>query len=58
MEIATAIWGALICHTWKARNGKQFKSLMVQATKVINQIQEEVQERIIGCQKCTIVIGN
>nr|XP_009762032.1 PREDICTED: uncharacterized protein LOC104214107 [Nicotiana sylvestris] len=40
-EIAAAIWGALIYHTWKARNEKVFKGLNVNTSFVMTQIQKE-----------------
>jgi len=51
-EVATANFGALIYHTWKARNWKIFRNLIIQAEEVSNQIQKEVKERI-GSQMST-----
>ncbi|WMV08827.1 hypothetical protein MTR67_002212 [Solanum verrucosum] len=45
-EVETAIFGALIYHTWKARNWKILRNLIIQAEEVGNQIQKEVKERI------------
>lgn len=41
-EVATAIWGASIYHTWKAWNQKQFQNLFVSRAVVIGQIQREI----------------
>lgn len=52
-EIATAIWGVIINHTWRARNLKQFKDENVHRETVVTEIKQEIKERIdhIKCSK-------
>lgn len=44
--LVTAIWGAMIYHTWKARNWKHFKETSMPPELVVAQVQKEVRERI------------
>ncbi|KAH0769592.1 hypothetical protein KY290_013573 [Solanum tuberosum] len=41
-EIIAAVWGAMIYHTWRARNWKLFKGRTVHTNSVIKQIKEEI----------------
>ncbi|KAK4726637.1 hypothetical protein R3W88_031554 [Solanum pinnatisectum] len=45
-EIATAIWGARIYHTWRARNWKLFRGTIVNTEITITQIKKEIVERV------------
>lgn len=51
-EIATAIWGAIIYHTWRSRNSKQFKDANVNRETIVTQIKQEIKERL-GQKKCS-----
>lgn len=45
-EIMVAVWGAMIYHTWKARNWRIFRQIHVNTQFTITQIQEEVRDRL------------
>ncbi|KAH0663151.1 hypothetical protein KY284_028082 [Solanum tuberosum] len=62
-EVAAAIYGAMIYHTWRARNMKIFRNINVNTSCVIAQIQREIRERIdmLHCSKrahrCTNLVS-
>nr|XP_016463101.1 PREDICTED: uncharacterized protein LOC107786164 [Nicotiana tabacum] len=45
-ELMTAIWGALLHHTWKARNWKLFKGINVHRSEIVSQIKKDVVVRL------------
>lgn len=45
-EIAIAIWGARIYHTWRARNWKLFTGTIVNTEITIRQIKKKILERV------------
>lgn len=45
-EIIAAVWGAMIYHTWRARNWKLFKGRTVHTNSVIKQIKKEMLQRL------------
>jgi len=45
-EIMAAICGAIIYHTWRARNWRRYKGKCVQTDEAIAQIKKEIRERL------------
>ncbi|XP_060200822.1 uncharacterized protein LOC132629103 [Lycium barbarum] len=50
-EVVAAIWGAVIYHTWRARNWRIFKKINVHREVVLTQIKLEIIERISILQR-------
>lgn len=44
-EIVAALWGAMVYHTWRARNWKIYTGVNVQNEQVITQIKQEFIDR-------------
>nr|XP_009803229.1 PREDICTED: uncharacterized protein LOC104248623 [Nicotiana sylvestris] len=49
-EMASAIWGALIYHTWKASNSNYFEGTGVNTEYLVAQIQRETKARLEDLQ--------
>ncbi|XP_009778125.1 uncharacterized protein [Nicotiana sylvestris] len=45
-ELVAATWGAMVYHTWKARNWKLFKGIHAQAAGIVIQIKREILARV------------
>ncbi|WMV26467.1 hypothetical protein MTR67_019852 [Solanum verrucosum] len=45
-EIMAAICGAIIYHTWRARNWRRFRDIRVHTEEAVTQIKKEISERL------------
>ncbi|KAH0689774.1 hypothetical protein KY289_017132 [Solanum tuberosum] len=45
-EIMATICGAIIYHTWRARNWRRFRDICVHTKEAVTQIKKEISERL------------
>ncbi|MCD9639202.1 hypothetical protein HAX54_023580 [Datura stramonium] len=45
-EFMAAVWGAIIYHTWRAKNLKNFKGITVHTSDVVTLIRQDLVERV------------